>query len=379
MNFSLDQKYIEIQAEARAFAKSIESLAIQADGLSHIHPGIVDALRRSGLASLMVPGEYGGRFEHVDPLAVCIVREVLMGTSAHADSLFALQGIGSYAITAAGTAEQRSRWLPRVAEMDALPALALTEPGAGSDLRSVMTEIRTTPDGLRLSGSKSFISNATSAAIFIVFGTEGVDRSQFSMVLVPSESRGVAVTPTPELIAPHVLGEVQFSDVELPASARLGLPGQGFDLALATLGVFRASVAGAAIGLAQAALEEAVRHARTRVQFGRQLARLGPVAQMLADSWTEVEMARLLTYRAATLAGQDPRRAAHHSSMAKLAATEMACRVVDRCVQVMGRFGLIRNSKIERLYRQARPMRIYEGASEVIRLGIARELTEVVE
>ena len=148
------------------------------------------------------------------------------------------------------------------------------------------------------------------------------------------------------------------------------------DLVFATLGVFRVSVAGAAVGLAQAALDEAVRHTKTRTQFGRPLARLGPVAQMLADCWTDIEMARLLTYRAATMARDDPAATLHHSSMAKLAASEMASRVVDRCVQVMGRFGLIRNSKIERLYRQARPMRIYEGSSEVLRLGIARKLTE---
>jgi len=151
------------------------------------------------------------------------------------------------------------------------------------------------------------------------------------------------------------------------------------DLVLATLGVFRVSVAGAAVGLAQAALEEAVRHTRTRVQFGRPLARLGPVAQMLADSWTEIEMARLLTYRAAAAAVRDSAAAVPQSSMAKLAATEAACRVVDRCVQVMGRFGLVRNTKIEKYYRQARPMRIYEGASEVLRLGIARQLTEEVK
>jgi acyl-CoA dehydrogenase len=198
------------------------------------------------------------------------------------------------------------------------------------------------------------------------------------MVLVPAGTPGVSVTATPEIIAPHELGEIEFRDVRLPPGARLGTAGQGIDLVLATLGIFRVSVAGAAVGLAQAALEEAVRHTRTRQQFGRPLARLGPVAQLLADCWTEIEMARLLTYRAAFRAIDDPAAALPHSSMAKLAATEMASRVVDRCVQVMGRFGLIRGSKIERLYRQARPMRIYEGASEVLRLGIARELTQVV-
>jgi len=199
------------------------------------------------------------------------------------------------------------------------------------------------------------------------------------MVLVPADAEGVSISAAPELIAPHVLGDLHFDNVLLPHSARLGAAGKGLDLVMATLAVFRVSVAGAAIGLAQTALEEAVRHTRTRIQFGRPLARLGPVAQMLADSWTEIEMARLLTYRAAAMAKDDPAATLQHSSMAKLAASEAASKVVDRCVQVMGRFGLVRGSKIEKLYRQARPMRIYEGSSEVLRLGIARELTEIVD
>jgi len=376
MNFELDPMYLEIQREAREFAQTIEPLAEEADESSEVHAGVLDALRNSGLSELMVTTEYGGRFERLDPLAICIVREVLMATSAHADSLFALQGIGSYAITLAGSPEQRVAWLPLVASAECLAALALTESDAGSDLKAVSTELVRTSDGLLLNGSKSFISNGGSAAFYVVFAKEG---SGFSMLLVPAETAGVSVTPTPEIIAPHVLGEIHFEDVALPADARLGEPGQGLDLVLATLGVFRVSVAGAAVGLAQAALEEAVRHTRTRIQFGRPLARLGPVAQMLADCWTEIEQARLLTYRAGSLAKIDPGANLHHSSMAKLAASEMASRVVDRCVQMMGRFGLIRNSKIERLYRQARPMRIYEGASEVLRLGIARQLTEEVQ
>ena len=376
MNFELDAKYLEIQQEAREFARSIEPLAAEADESSEVHNGVLDALRSSGLSKLMITTEYGGRFERLDPLAICVAREVLMATSAHADSLFAMQGIGSYAITVAGSREQCAEWLPKIATMESLAALALTEIDAGSDLKAVSTEIVATSDGLALNGSKSFISNGGSAAFYIVFAKE---ESGFSMVLVPAEATGVSVTPTPEIMAPHILGEIHFKDVTLPADARLGKPGRGLDLVLATLGVFRVSVAGAAVGLAQAALEEAVRHTRTRVQFGRPLARLGPVAQMLADCWTEIEMARLLTYRAASLAIDDPAAALHHSSMAKLAASETASRVVDRCVQMMGRFGLIRNSKIERLYRQARPMRIYEGASEVLRLGIARQLTEEVQ
>jgi len=375
MNFELDTQTLEIQRQARELAASIENIAVEADESNDVHPGVLDALRSSQLSELMVPAEFGGRAKQLDPLAICIVREALMATSSHLDSLFALQGIGSYAITVGGSPEQRAAWLPKVAKAEALAALALSEPDAGSDLKAVSTELVAKGDGLLLNGSKSFISNAGSAAFYVVFAKEA---SGLSMVLVPADADGVSVTPTPELIAPHVLGDVQFDDVTLPADARLGDAGAGMDLVLATLGVFRVSVAGAAVGLAQAALDEAVRHTRKREQFGRPLARLGPVAQMLADCWTEIEMARLLTYRAATLARSDPAATLHHSSMAKLAASEMASRVVDRCVQVMGRFGLIRNSKIERLYRQARPMRIYEGSSEVLRLGIARQLTEEI-
>jgi acyl-CoA dehydrogenase len=373
--FELDSPYLAIQNEAREFARRIEPIAAEADESSEVHAGVLAALRGSGLCQLMVPAEYGGRSDRIDPLAICVAREALMATSSHADSLFALQGIGSYAITTAGSDAQRAAWLPRVARAEALAALALTEPDAGSDLKMVTTEVVGSNRGLRLNGSKSFISNGGSAAFFAVFAREG---QGYSMLLVPADTAGVLVTPSPELIAPHVLGEIRFTDVELPPESRLGDSGQGLDLVFATLSVFRVSVAGAAVGLAQAALVVAVRHARTRQQFGRPLARHGAVAQLLADSWTEIEMARLLTYRAAHHAVRDPASALPQSSMAKLAATEMASRVVDRCVQIMGRFGLIRGSKIERLYRQARPMRLYEGASEVLRLGIARQLVEQV-
>ena len=375
MDFSLDEKYLKVQHAARQLCDSIAHVADEADESSVLHPEIHAALKASELCRMMVPAEFGGSFDKIDPLAICLTREVMMTTSCHLDSLFALQGIGSYGITVAGTMEQRERWLPDVASAAALAGLALTEEDAGSDLKSVSTEVVASAEGLRLNGSKAFISNAGSAAFYEVFAREG---DGFSMILVPADAEGLSFTPAPELIAPHVLGDLRFDNVLLPESARLGEAGKGLDLVLATLAVFRVSVAGAAIGLAQTALEEAVRHTRSRVQFGRPLARLGPVAQLLADSWTEIEMARLLTYRAASMAKDDPAATLQHSSMAKLAASETASRVVDRCVQVMGRFGLVRGSKIEKLYRQARPMRIYEGSSEVLRLGIARELTDIV-
>jgi acyl-CoA dehydrogenase len=373
MEFELPEKYVAIRDEARALARSVEHLAADADAMSEVHPGMLAALQDSGLSELMVPAGHGGRFDEVDPLAVCVAREGLMGTSSHLDSLFALQGIGSYAITRGGTPQQQSEWLPRVASAEVLAALALTEPVAGSDLKSLTTTVEETADGLLLQGEKAWISNAGAAAFYTVLAREG---DGYSVVLVPADNPGVTTSPTPEIIAPHVLGTVRLDDVVVPADHRLGTPGSGFDLVLSTLAVFRVSVAGAAIGLAEAALTEAARHAEERVQFGRPLNRLGPVAALLADSWTDLEQARLLTYRAAARARQDPLANLHHSSMAKLAASEAASRIVDRCVQVMGRWGLIRDSKIERLYRQARPMRIYEGASEVLKLGIAKALSE---
>jgi len=375
MNFELDSGYLDIQQQAREFAQSIEHIAVEADEMSEIHPGLLSALRESGLSRLMVPAEFGGLSETLDPVAICMVREILMATCCQADSLFAMQGIGSFAISIAGSEKQKSHWLPRIASAECLPAFALTEPASGSDLKSITTELIADGDGLRLNGEKSFISNAGAAAYYIVFTR---DNGGLSMVLVPANAKGVSVTPTPEIIAPHVMGEVVFDNVQLDADARLGNAGDGLNLVLATLGVFRVSVAGAAVGLAQAALEEAVRHTRNRVQFGRPLNRLGPVAQMLADCWTEIEMARLITYRAAHLAAADSAANVHYSSMAKLGASEMASRVVDRCVQMMGRFGLIKGTKIERLYRQARPMRIYEGSSEVLRQGIAKKLNEEI-
>ena len=371
----LAEPYRALQQEARDVAARLEPVAAAADDSNEVHPEVLSILRQSNLMNLMVPAAYGGRHEQVDPFAVCIVREVLMATCSHADSLFALQGIGSLAIGRVGSPEQREQWLPKVATGEVLAALALTEPVAGSDLKGITTTIVTRGDELVISGHKSFISNAGAAGFYTVLAREP---QGLSLVLVPADADGVASSPAPELIAPHVLGDVIFDDVVVSSAARLGEPGRGLDSVLATLAVFRVSVAGAAVGLAQAALEEATRHARTREQFGRPLARLGPVASLLADSWADVAGARLLTYRAAELAGQDPLGHLEHSSLAKLAATEAACRVVDRCVQVMGRWGLIRGSKIERCYRQARPMRIYEGASEVLRLGISRRLCDDV-
>lgn len=371
----LDARHRRVVEEARALAASVEEIAMEADESSTLHSGIADALKASSLAELMVPAAFGGRFEAVDPLAVCLAREALMKTSSHLDSLFALQGIGSFAISRAGSEAQKNEWLPKVASCETFAALALTEPVAGSDLKGIATTVESRGDELVLRGAKSFISNAGVAGFYTTLAKEG---DGYSILLVPADADGLSVAPSPEIIAPHVLGDLTFDDVVLPETARLGEPGRAFGHVLATLAVFRISVAGAAVGLMEGALEEAVRHTRSREQFGRSLSRHGPVASLLADSWADLESARLLTYQTAAMAVEDAAGNLDRSSLAKLFATEAACRVVDRSVQCMGRWGLIRGSKIEKYYRQARPMRVYEGASEVLRLGIAARLTEEV-
>jgi acyl-CoA dehydrogenase len=360
-----------VRRRARELADRLEPIAAEADGSSRPDPRVRAALAESGLTALTVPAAWGGAAETVDPVAVCVVREVLMGTCSHADSLFALQGIGSFALGLAATDAVCERWLPRVASLEAIAALALTEPEAGSDLKAITTSARPVGQGFVLDGHKSFISNAGDADFYTVLAREG---EGYSLFAVPADSEGLRTEPLPDLISPHVIGDVLFEGVELPPESRIGEAGEGFRLTLSTLATFRVSVAAAAVGLADAALREAVRHATRREQFGRPLISLGPVAALLADSWADVESSRLLTYEVAGAVRDDPLGQLDRSSLAKLAASEAAGRVVDRCVQVMGRFGLIEGEKIEKLYRQARPLRIYEGASEVLKLGIARRL-----
>lgn len=372
-DFELAPQYKAIQAEAQVVADAVEPLAIEADAMSTVHDGVLQILRDSKLCELLVPKAYGGRFDQLDPLAIALVREVLMATSSHVDSLFALQGIGSYALSMGGSDAQKQQWLPKVATGEVLAAIGLTEPVAGSDLKNITTALTETDGGWLLNGEKAFISNGGAAGFYGVLARDG---DGHTMVLLPADRSGLSTTPTPEIAAPHVLADLQFNDIKITEADIVGERGKGFDYVLATLAIFRVSVAGASLGLGAAALTEAARHAGTREQFGRPLARQGAIAEMLADSWAELEAARLLTYRAASLARADPAAALHHSSAAKLLASETAGKVVDRAVQIMGRWGLLRDSKIERLTRQARPMRIYEGGSQVLRLGISRELVQ---
>ncbi|MEV0567427.1 acyl-CoA dehydrogenase family protein [Dactylosporangium sp. NPDC050588] len=369
--FELPEAYRALQEQAQALARAVRPFSARADEADHIDPDMRAQLAASGLTDLVVPAAYGGRHEKVDALAVTVVREALAAESAHLDSLFAMQGIGSYGLGVGGAERVKAEWLPKVATLEAIAGLALTEPQVGSDLRNLATTVETDGDHVVVTGHKSFITNGGDADFYLVLGRQG---DGFTLVLVPAGAPGFSASNPHQIIAPHVLGDLHLDGVRLPADHVVGPPGKGFSLVLATLATFRVSVAGAAVGLAQAALDEALRHTAGREQFGVPVARLGPVPSMLATSWVEIEMARSLAYRAAAAASRDPLAALNLSSMAKVGATEAAGRVVDRAVQVMGRFGLVRGGLIERLYRGARPMRIYEGSTEVILDSLAKQL-----
>lgn len=371
--YDLSPQHRTLQEIARSVATQVEPFANEADDYIDVHPGCLETLKASGLVRQVVPAAYGGEADVLDPLAIAVVREALMYSSAHLDSMFGMQGVGSYSLSVGGSDELRQEWLPRVAALDAIAGLALTEPDVGSDLRAVKTTLLASGGNLHVSGRKSFITNAGAADFYCVLAREG---DGWSMVLVPSNIPGLTVERGPDLIAPHILGELSFDNVIVPEGNRLGVPGKAFSLMLQTLAVFRVTVAASAVGVAQAALDEALAHAMTREQFGKPLVEIGAVSQSLALSWTEVESARAITYRAAALAKSDPLAHLDYSSIAKVAATEAAGRVVDRSLQTMGRFGLIRGSKIERLYRNARPLRVYEGATEVLLDSLARRLVK---
>lgn len=371
--FELSPEHRKVQEVARGVAQAVEPFADEADESVVVHQRTLEVLRDSGLARQVVPAAYGGEHEVLDPLMIAVVREALMYSSAHLDSMFGMQGVGSYSLSVGGSEELKAAWLPRVATLDAIAGLALTEPDVGSDLRAVTTTVEADGDELVVNGRKSFITNGGAADFYCTLVREG---EGWSMVLVPAAAPGVSVERGADLIAPHILGELTFDSVRVPASHRLGVPGKAFSLMLQTLAVFRVTVAASGVGLAQAALDEALAHATTREQFGKPLIELGAVSQSLAQSWTDVEAARAFVYRAAALAKADPLGHLDYSSMAKVHATEAAGRVVDRSMQTMGRFGLVRGSKIERLYRNARPLRVYEGATEVLLDSLARRLAK---
>jgi acyl-CoA dehydrogenase len=307
----------------------------------------------------------------MDLRSLVVAREALAYYSSLADTAFVMQGLGSFPISHAGTDVQKQTWLPPVVRGEMLAAFAVTEPEAGSDLGGVRTEAARDGALWRLSGIKTFISNAGLAGVYTILARTGGSpgRDALSMFLVDGEAPGISVRAL-ELIAPHPIGEVRLQDTP---GLLLGAEGDGFKIAVATLEHFRPSVGAAACGLASRALFESLRRAQTRRQFGQALADFQSVKMTLADMHVELEAARLLVRRAAWLKDQGA-SISREGAAAKLAATEMAQRVVDRAVQIHGGQGVLKGSTVERLYREVRALRIYEGTSEIQRLVIARSL-----
>jgi acyl-CoA dehydrogenase len=327
-----------------------------------------------GFYPYLVPRTFGGALEGVEIVSLCVLREELAYRSPAADGVFAVQGLGSHPVLLAGSPELQRDLLPRVSRGEVLFAFALTEPEAGSDVAAVASRAERAGNDYLLTGHKRFISNAGIATHVTVFARTGQGPGGLSAFVVPVGSPGLRVSGPMELLGEHSIGALEFDRCRVPASSRLGDEGAGMKLALATLDVFRTTVGAAAVGMGRRAMDEAVAYARSRRQFGAPLADLVAVQHLLADSAVELEASRLLVHRAAAVKDSGQARVTYEAAVAKLFATEAAQRIVDRCLQVHGGNGLLKGSPMERLYRNVRALRIYEGASDVQRLLIARQI-----
>jgi alkylation response protein AidB-like acyl-CoA dehydrogenase len=341
---------------------------------------LVRSLGADGLLRHCVRAEYGGASAQFDVRALCLIRETLAYHDGLADFAFAMQGLGSGALSIAASAELAARHLPRVCRGESIAAFALSEPQAGSDVAAM--SCRALRDGAHyvLDGVKTWISNGGIADFYCVFartepGTPrpdgGVGANGISAFVVEAGDPGFSIEERIDVMAPHPLARLRFSGCRIPASRRIGEEGAGFKIAMRTLDIFRSSVAAAALGFARRALDEAVAHAKQRSLFGRTLADFQLTQGAVADMAAGIDAAALLTYRAAWLkdGGGAVTTAA---AMAKMVATETAQRVIDRALQMFGGAGLVSGAIAERLYRDIRALRIYEGATEVQKLIIAR-------
>ncbi|MYN42065.1 acyl-CoA dehydrogenase [Duganella sp. FT109W] len=318
---------------------------------------------------------HGGASDSIDTRAICLIRETLARHSGLADFAFAMQGLGSGAISLFGSDANRADYLPRVARGEAIAAFALSEPQAGSDVAAMQCAAMLDGDHYVLNGEKTWISNGGIADFYVVFARTGEQPGArgISAFIVDADTPGLTIAERINVIAPHPLARLQFSDCRVPAGKRLGEAGQGFKVAMATLDVFRTSVAAAALGFARRALDEALQRATQRQMFGQVLADFQLTQARLAEMATGIDTSALLTYRAAWQRDQG-RKVTKEAAMAKLHATETAQQVIDAALQMFGGLGVVSGQTVETLYREIRALRIYEGATEVQQLIIAREL-----
>lgn len=335
-----------------------------------INRDLIAGLARSGLLGRLYPEE------GLSAIDLCLIRQGLARANPEAETAFALQGLGSYPIYQSGLPEIAGRWIPKVAGGEVVPAFALSEPGAGSDAAALELRAERDGEGWRLSGEKTWISNAPDADVYVVFArtTPGAGSRGVSAFVVPGSSEGLTGSHI-EMISPHPIGSLTFEEVSVPPEHLLGEVDQGFAVAMATLDLFRPSVGAFAVGMAEAALRIASRHADERQAFGRPIYDFQAVSHSLADMATATTAARLLVYEAASAYDRgDGRLVTGLAAMAKLAATETAQRVVDGAVQILGARALETSHPLAHLYRDVRAPRIYEGTSEIQRGIIAREM-----
>ena len=341
---------------------------------------LVRALGKAGFLQVVVPsgpnGQWGGRWPEIDSRAVCIARETLARHEGLADFAFAMQGLGSGAISIAGSDELRMKYLPRVAAGEAIAAFALSEPNAGSDVAAMSCEAKLEGDHYVINGEKTWISNGGIADFYCVFVRTGEAPGARGITgfVVDANTPGLTVAERIDVIAPHPLARLKFENCRIPVSQRLGDAAQGFKIAMMTLDIFRASVAAAALGFARRAIQEGVARAKSRQMFGGALADLQLTQAALGDMATDIDASALLTYRAAWMRDVRKQRTTREAAMAKMTATESAQRVIDRALQMFGGLGVVSGEPVEKLYREIRALRIYEGATEVQKLIIAREL-----
>jgi acyl-CoA dehydrogenase len=337
---------------------------------------LVSRLGKDGFLAYVAPKKFGGVREEVQARDLCSIREQLAWGSALADTMFAVQALGSYPILLAGTKEQKSRYLPPLAKGTAVAAFALTEPQAGSDVLSLETRAVRNGRGYRLKGVKHFISNAGIAQTHIVFASTDPEKKGkgITAFIVEAGIPGLILREKTNLLSPHPIGVLAFEDCVVSEGQRLGGEGEGLKIALRTLDTLRCTVGAAAVGLAQRALDEALRYSQHRRQFGHALSDFQATQIKLADMATDLEASRLLVYRAAWANDHGEADLPLKSAMAKLFATEAAQQIVDQAVQIHGGAGLVSGNPVERLYRDVRALRIYEGTSEIQKLVIARHL-----
>lgn len=335
---------------------------------------LLSLLGDAGFLKLTVPRAWGGMYDALDVRSLCLARMTLAYYSGLADFVFAMQGLGSGTISLFGDDVTKEKYLPGVAIGSRCAAFALTEPESGSDVAAVRTSATRDGDSFIINGTKTFISNGGIADQYVVLARtgEGDGSKGLSAIVVDADARGLDASERIDVMAPHPLATVHFRDCRVPLQNRLGAGGSGFKAAMATLDIFRPTVGAAAVGFARRALDEATGRAQSRTLFDAPLADLQLVQAMIGDSALEIDAATLLVLRAAWCKDQGRQRVTREAAMAKLFATDKAQQVIDRAVQIFGGTGVVTGVKVEELYREIRALRIYEGASEVQKIVIAR-------